>query len=508
MENPTSETKPFLGGWRSKVTGIIYLNAYAQTERKKNERRVQTEFTMDKFTNMERNIGVQTNFFPDVRDRLVKSTLKDPSFKRDTDERVLESVVKIQRFYRAHHRQETANGASVRPKNTDRQRQIQPEPPNPYRSRDFVILNRTPPTTRTDFELLYNLLDRWRVRETETARSQLFEPSRLALCSLILSKEVELLRAIDAMKTTVKFKKKEKSYRKFLDELSKLVPWKNSRGEMIYVETERVQRARYFRDIFEQLSDDDRSVKDRLEVLRKLRRDTEPHTCKISDEVIRLLDQEIDLLIRNVDRSKLNWLRNRLKMAFLKLAREALRNECEDADLVGCVSKIVCRSCGRLLPIDKFPCDKEQRSLSCNYCLYVETRNEPRIVYEAYERLLRDLRRREAKLQCYISLAFVIDAKIVYHLVNDIWHGKSAISENDCLEELRLTRFRNDQEWSPWNCLLLNAEEASLHRKIKDPDNFYGAMILQKFYTKNLLAKARFKSILEFNSGHEQSESN
>ena len=53
----------------------------------------------------------------------------------------------------------------------------------------------------------------------------------------------------------------------------------------------------------------------------------------------------------------------------------------------------------------------------------------PRIVYGPYERLLRDVRRSEARMYCHASLAFVIDAKIVYQLVNEVWHGKSAISE-------------------------------------------------------------------------------
>ncbi|CAD1474648.1 unnamed protein product [Heterotrigona itama] len=521
METPfEAEAGPYLVGWRNKLTGTVYRNTCTQTGKNngRNDQKAQTNFTIDKFTNTERDVGVQTCANVDVRDRVVQSfrnfkeqrseehsneresRVRDPS-----NEKILESVVKIQRFYRAHRGRQTtisSGGVSACAKNTNRQ-QIQPVPvARSYRSRDFVILNRTSPNTRSEFELLYNLLDRWRIHETKSASEQLFQPSRIALCSLILSKEVELLRAIDSTKTTVKFVKKEKSYRRFLDELCKPVIWRNDRGESTIVITPLVQRARSFRDTFEQLSREDTTVKERIDTLSKLREDVEPHTCRESDELIRLLNQEIDLLAGNVEESKLNWLRSGLKMAFLRLARESLRNERENSRTIqggfrsSC--KTICRSCGRLLPVEKFPREERFRSSSCNYCLYVRARAAPRLVYQPYRALLRDVRRREARAHCYTSLAFVIDAKIVYHLVNDIWHGKSAVSENDDLEELRLARFRNGEEWSPWNCLLLTATEASFHRKILDPDKFYGPMILQKFRTKNLQAKLRFEPVAEF----------
>ena len=442
---------------------------------------------------------------------IATSWRKLPATNKISEEHLFKRLLDVAR--RAHRGRQTtisSGGVSTCAKNTNR-RQIQPVPvARSYRSRDFVILNRTSPNTRAEFELLYNLLDRWRIHETKSASEQLFRSSRIALCSLILSKEVELLRAVDSTKTTVKHAIKEKSYRRFLDESCKPVVWRNDRrGSSTVVITPLVQRARSFRDTFEQLSRIDTTAKERIDTLSNLRKDVEPHTCRESDELIRLLNQEIDLLACNVEGSKLNWLRSGLRMAFLRLARESLSNlERQNSRVIqggfrsGC--KTICRSCGRLLPVEKFPREERLRSSSCNYCLYVRARAAPRLVYEPYRALLRDVRRREARARCYTSPAFVIDAKIVYHLVNDIWHGRSAVSENDNLEELRLARFRNGEEWSPWNCLLLTATEASFHRKILDPDKFYGPMILQKFRTKNLQAKLRFEPVAEFKTHHKQ----
>nr|XP_031839450.1 IQ and ubiquitin-like domain-containing protein [Nomia melanderi] len=483
-------------GWRHKVTGAIYWNASTQTGRRGTVERVaQTEHLVDEWTVTQRDVGVQSCTFPDARDRLVEarptSSSPDRSFKDSSRNRkILESVVKIQRFYRAHR---DASGAG------DTDGQQVPEPRS-YRSRDFVILNRSSPRTRTDFELLYNLLDRWRVCETGKAESlPRLDPSRIGLCSLILSKEVELLRAIDSLKTAAKRASKESSYSKFLDDLSSPIVWRNRRDEPVHVDTPLVQLARSFKERFNELREEDTSVEERKKTLRQLRQDIEPHTCRASNEVIGLLDQELDLLALNVDGSKLNWLRGRLKMAFLTFARDTLATRTQCVQFSRLLSRRkICRSCGRLLPLRKFPKEKARRSSSCNCCLYARVRAAPRIVYGPYECLLRDVRRNEARLRCYTSLAFVVDSKLVYHLVNDIWHGKSGVSGNDRLSELRLVRFRNDAEWSPWNCLLLTATEAAVHRRVKDPGEFYGPMVLQKFHTRNLQARVQFEAALGF----------
>lgn len=92
-----------------------------------------------------------------------------------------------------------------------------------YNSIDFVMLNRYSPRTSSDFESLYNLLDRWQILEIERANNTLVKSSRVAACGLILSKEIELLRAIDFKKTAVRFKCKEQKRCRLLDKLSRPV---------------------------------------------------------------------------------------------------------------------------------------------------------------------------------------------------------------------------------------------------------------------------------------------
>lgn len=190
---------------------------------------------------------------------------------------------------------------------------------------DFVILNRCPPRTSSDFESLYNLLDRWRILETEQASRTFLRSSRVAACGLILSKEVELLRAIDSTKTAIRLKCGERKRRRFLDELSRPIAWQDSQGRPILVDTLRVQRARQHRTMYASLANEDLSVPERVDLLRGLKRIIGMHTCSQSHELVYLVDQELDLLTCHVDTSKLSWLRNRLKLCFLRLARDTLQ---------------------------------------------------------------------------------------------------------------------------------------------------------------------------------------
>lgn len=155
----------------------------------------------------------------------------------------------------------------------------------------------------------------------------------------------------------------------------------------------------------------------------------------------------------------------------------------------------LCRTCDRLLSLEKFPHEQRLRSSSCIYCTSMRTRRGPRVVYKLYEKMLREIRRFEAKMGCYSSLAFVVGAKVVCRLVNEVWHGRSGISECDDLGQLTLTRFRRELEWAPWNSLLLTKNEAVVHHNITDIEDFYDSTLLQKFWTKNIQAKSYFESI-------------
>lgn len=101
-------TKPFLGGWRNTVTGLIYHNACTQTHNTTRSNGVaQTVAVADAITEVVHDQAVQVHFLPDARDRVVTPGVShfgaegvESSVSRGIDETLLGSVVKIQRCYR------------------------------------------------------------------------------------------------------------------------------------------------------------------------------------------------------------------------------------------------------------------------------------------------------------------------------------------------------------------------------------------------------------------------
>jgi len=111
LQERDSSRKPFLGGWRNTVTGLIYHNACTQTHGggKMTSRITQTTTLVDAITDVVHDRAVQVQFLPDARDRIIAAVSSfvasapakqvEPLRRRDRS-RLIDSVVKIQRCYR------------------------------------------------------------------------------------------------------------------------------------------------------------------------------------------------------------------------------------------------------------------------------------------------------------------------------------------------------------------------------------------------------------------------
>jgi len=109
-----SRTKPFLGGWRNTITGLIYHNACTQTCSGKTKSRItQTVAAVDTVTDIVHDQAVQVEamqFLPDTRDKIIVSGISSfrtsapikeiKSLSHQDNNRILDSVVKIQKYYR------------------------------------------------------------------------------------------------------------------------------------------------------------------------------------------------------------------------------------------------------------------------------------------------------------------------------------------------------------------------------------------------------------------------
>lgn len=113
--------------------------------------------------------------------------------------------------------------------------------------------------------------------------------------------------------------------------------------------------------------------------------------------------------------------------------------------------------------------------------------------YNPYMFILNCVRAEEDRRNSTSALSFIMQEHDIYHLVNHIWHGRSAVSKNMDLSLLRLVRYQKDVEWSPWNCILLTENEADVHYRIDDPATVYSKCLIKQIHLAHQIAKNHFK---------------
>ena len=122
-------------------------------------------------------------------------------------------------------------------------------------------------------------------------------------------------------------------------------------------------------------------------------------------------------------------------------------------------------------------------------------RNIRHVNYDPYKFLLDCVRCEETKRESPSAIAFMMQKHDMYHLVNNIWYGHSIVSENRDMFLLRIVRYDVNEEWSPWNCILLTEEEADVHCRIKDFASVYSKPLIEKILLSHQLAKNQFKYV-------------
>ncbi|XP_046629080.1 IQ and ubiquitin-like domain-containing protein [Neodiprion virginianus] len=526
-----STKKPFLGGWKDVRTQREYHNATTQTRPRDpkvswdslTSRDTQTTVFVDKSTEVPLEKGSQTFengiHIPRISDKYLLAGKFEPKQRKDvlqdggaSSENLEAFAVKIQKCYRAYRtRAMIRHFASIFRNlvrtNVSFYRTFEEQHGN---RRQLHIINSTKPRTRDDFEMLYNLVDRWRIEEIERANRTFMKCSKMAAHAVILQKEIELLRAIDRMKTEVKQAQVERRNMEFLIRRTKPITWTGYRGCTVSMETLRVQKAKEYKRLYESMSRMGLTVKERLNLLLEIKEFLKAHTCEIVLEIIYLIDQELCLLSRNVHETMLEQLRARLKLAFLYFIRKetSCDAKCRTEEEAVALNQgpggrrvitnqmtRVCGRCGKLLPITRFGLNRHQRISTCLNCENIAPKSSVRPVHEPFDEMLRRVRKHEAKMKAFDSVAFVIGPKGIRHLVTVIWHGKSGISECTDLHQLALVRFQKEATWAPWNTLVLTKREANVHEEIEEPNRVYSKHLIEKFLRKNLQARVTFKSL-------------
>ncbi|XP_022825775.1 IQ and ubiquitin-like domain-containing protein [Spodoptera litura] len=513
--------KPFIGGYKNVHTGTVYHHAYTQTPQKpeklrpeeKNCRDTQTAEEKEKVYDTNYSRATQMNsvhaYIPNVTDRIVV-----PKPYETYEEMVIRlnhghyaSI--IQRAFKRHQfRQFVKKWLAECKERIERMKEedrLEKEAMERRLRRDLIT--KTFPKTREDFDQLYAMVDRW--KHAEIARiSQLHSKGpKIAEFSLLLDKEVELLRCIEDYRVKVREDSRKIKEKRFLEEISKPVAWYGRSGKLITMETVESQKAKKIKELYNSFIRNDMETKERLELLVDFKFALQEFRHPLAEEVITLLDQEADLLVRRYNAHQLEFLRRRTAGYVFRLIQTSELNsgvtkhkDIRDYQKMQNGNLYFCELCHQVKPYTDFPLNTRMSGcLICKSCSWKDVNERSWIDMTPFKFILRAVQRDERRRKCWGSLAFVLQEKDIFFIVEKLWHSHSAISECDDITELRLCRWRVQEDWSPWNCFLVTVQEMKAHLKLEDPEVVYDEELVQKIGNKHKLAKANFEQLMAVN---------
>ncbi|XP_040584455.1 IQ and ubiquitin-like domain-containing protein [Mesocricetus auratus] len=506
--------KPFLGGFRHKITGVEYHNAGTQTVPRKIPhkpnlfcRDTQTVFERKKMQQTINTTSTQMNkigvYVSNMTDKLLKPGKYFTAAEFHAQR--LNAVIVIQTRYRQWHAKRYVE--SLRQQKKRRLEWEEEQELKKIREKEEWIqmdyYRRHNPKTSEDFELLYNALELWRQEEVAQINQYLAKAERKAALCELLEKEIQIISSIGRQRYVARMERQEAAIQCFLDKCSAPKVWRRPDGNTIEMDTQFTIRARELQSIYSCIMLKDLSQDERLDILLTLKHTVKEHECKLTQEILELIDREVDLMMRGVKPHNLEGLRKRITTLFFHYIKTPLFNP-EVArylkvpqDPLKFYDKIYfCHSCQLYLPSVEFSVSPTSRRVyRCRHCVHLENETEKRESFLKYKCLLQRLYYSEVEYGDDSQIAFLMQLQDIKYLTENIWASQSILSAWDDLNDLVMVRWDKKMEWSPWNCILLTKDEAVAHLKLQSIEQGYERLFIHKIKHKHILAKNYFSQI-------------
>ncbi|XP_070472559.1 IQ motif and ubiquitin-like domain-containing protein isoform X2 [Equus przewalskii] len=447
--------KPFLGGFRHKITGIEYHNAGTQTVPRKIAgkhsvfcRDTQTVFQRKKLQQTANTTSTQMTkigvYVSNMTDKLV--TPGKYFSAEEYHAQRLKAVLVLQTYYRQWH-------AKIVVKELKKQKMLrleweaQEEVRKTREKEAWMQLDyyrRHNPQTKEDFELLYNALEFWQREELAHINQSFTGAERKAALCELLEKETQIIASIGRHRYVAYMANQEALIQAFLDKCSAPKMWRTFDGKMMEMDTQFTIRARELQNIYKCIMLKSISQDERLDVLLTLK-----HTVKAPQDPMKFYK----------------------KIYF-------------------------CHSCQLYLPSTEFAVSStSQRIYRCRHCINLDNETRQRESFLKYKCLLQRLYYSEADYEDDSKIAFLMQLQDIQYLTENIWASQSVLSAWTNLNDLVMVRWDKSLEWSPWNCILLTKDEGAAHLRLASIEQGYEPLFIHKIKHKHILAKNYFSQI-------------
>ncbi|XP_049330548.1 IQ and ubiquitin-like domain-containing protein isoform X2 [Astyanax mexicanus] len=453
-----TQKKPFLGGYRHKISKTDYHHAAVQTVAKRRPDRGVEMFSKDTQTVVLKSQAQQCTINTSTQMTkigLYVSNMKDKLLTPGTyitadqlHSTRLKAVITIQTYTRRWRAQRLT--AQLR---LDKELQLvrmEREERRKIEEKEEQIRDeycrRMNPRKKEDFALLYSALEKWRQDEVERINATLSGAERKAALCVLLKEETQLIASIGSHRITAGERNQEKAVQVFLNK---------------------------------------------------------EHDCKLTKQIVELIDREADLLLRGVKESNLEGLRKRIATLFLQYIKTPTFNPQVSRFLQvpqdpAQLKKNIyfCRGCSSYLLSTDFALTASARVVGlCLQCSELD--NEARCQKDSshYKTILKRLRETEAESSPDTKITYLLQEQDLQYLVDVVWGAQSALCAWNDLHDLVLVRWDRHWEWSPWNCILLTKDEAATHYKVENMEKAYGEAFIRNIRLKHAQARKYFSQI-------------
>lgn len=515
--------KPFIGGYVHRNTLIEYHHAYTQTgppapkvpPESKNHRDTQTYFWRNRKTETNYSHATQmtnnSTWIPNINDKILVAGVYETAEEREKRLAVAEKVVKIQKWYRSWKLLKLVKFYSdeFRRRVIREQEDIALYNKANERARRRELITKVFPRTKAEFASVYSMIDRWKKGEIQRISKNYCGPSKIAEFYTLLDREIEMLRTLETHRAKIKNDMKLKKDMQFFEAISTPIKWDSSYKKIpIEMDTLQTQKGREYYENFKEFCVEGDSEK-KLQALLNVKLYLQDHNnCPLATELINLINRACELTARGMRDKHLDMLYNRIRSMMIRHYQQPACNEGVTGHKLKTKEQhmennlFYCQRCQRLRTSESFTIDSRVRILNiCSSCMWYDKSAEPWINLSPYRFMLRTIRREERMKRATSSYAFILQDRDIFYLVNNIWHGCSAVSENHNVYQLHLCRWLRYEDWSPWNCILLTRDEAKSHLQIRELESVYDQQFISKVNSLHNLAKRHFAKIVDIDEG-------
>ncbi|KAL6474354.1 hypothetical protein MHYP_G00179150 [Metynnis hypsauchen] len=504
--------KPFLGGYSHKVTKTEYHHAAVQTIPRRRPDRGVEMFSRDTQTvelkSQAQQCTVNTStqmtkigcYVSNMKDKLIT-----PGTYITADEfhsKRLKAVIKIQTYFRRWQAMQLTAQLRLdkelhlawaereeRRKTEEKEEQIRAE-----------YHRRMNPEKKEDFALLYSALEKWRQEEVARINASLSEAERKAALCALLEQETQFISSIGCHHIAARERNQEKAVQAFLDKCAAPKTWRAFDGIMTQMDTPQSIRAKELRDLYSSINLQYFSQEERLDVLLTLKHTVKEHDCKLTQQIVELIDREADLLRRGVKESNLEGLRKRISTLFLQYIKTPTFNP-QVAKLLHVPQDptqlrkniYFCRGCTNYLHSTEFTLTTSMQVVGlCRRCSELDNEAQRREDFSHYKTILKCLRKTEAEYSPDAKITYLLQEQDLRYLVDVLWGAQCALSAWNDLHDLVLVRWDRQWEWSPWNCILLTKDKVAQHHKVENIEKAYSVPFIRNIKHKHTLARKYF----------------